>query len=123
MKHIIEAESFRLCFEFESELNMTVNVNNDGFSAKGDIEIDIREFADFAEKLLNVYNTLSGTATLKENYGYQKYISFSADKNGYITVKGFLCDDMKNNEFYFTKSFDQTYLKEFSQELFSTYSR
>ena len=131
-EHILIAENFRLSISmniFESDIEyssntiMTVSVTNGGFSAKANMDIDIKEFAAFANKLSAVYDSLSGTATIKEPYGHQRFITFSADKAGYITVKGFLCDDLKNNELHFENSFDQTYLKPFSRQLCSAYSK
>jgi hypothetical protein len=131
-EHILNTENFRLLISlkiFEDDINsssntiMTVSVTSDGFFAKADMDIDIKEFAAFANKLSAVYESLSGTATIKEPYGHQKFISFNADKTGYITVKGFLCDDLKNNELRFENNFDQTYLKPFSQQLCSAYSK
>ena len=131
-EHILNTENFRLSISlniFESDIEyssntiMTVSVTNDGFSAKADMDIDIKEFAEFANELSVIYESLSGTAKIKEPYGHQKFITFSADKTGYITVKGFLCDDLKNNELRFENNFDQTYLKPFSQQLCSAYSK
>ena len=131
-EHILKTENFRLSISlkiFEDDINyssntiMTVSVTSDGFFAKADMDIDIKEFAAFANKLSAVYESLSGTATIKEPYGHQKFITFSADKTGYIMVKGFLCDDLKNNELRFENSFDQTYLKPFSRQLCSAYSK
>ena len=131
-EHILNTENFRLLISlkiFEDDINsssntiMTVSVTSDGFFAKADMDIDIKEFAAFANKLSAVYESLSGTATIKEPYGHQKFITFSADKTGYITVKGFLCDNLKNNELRFENNFDQTYLKPFSQQLCSAYSK
>lgn len=131
-EHILKTENFRLSINlniFESDIKcpsntiMTVSVTTGGFSAKADMDIDIKEFAAFANELSAVYDSLNGTATIKEPYGHQKFITFSADKTGYITVKGFLCDDLKNNELRFENSFDQTYLKPFSRQLCSAYSK
>ncbi|MBR6922499.1 MAG: hypothetical protein IKH51_09915 [Clostridia bacterium] len=131
-EHILNTENFRLLISlkiFEDDINsssntiMTVSVTSDGFFAKADMDIDIKEFAAFANKLSAVYESLIGTATIKEPYGHQKFITFSADKTGYITVKGFLCDNLKNNELRFENNFDQTYLKPFSQQLCSAYSK
>lgn len=129
-EHILESNDFclRLCMNvFDSDIeypintNMTVFVTSNGFSAKTNMDIDIKAFAEFTDKLNKVYDTLSGEAMIKEPYGYQRYISFLADKKGYIIVKGYLCDDMKNNELRFENCFDQTFLKPFSNELRSVY--
>ncbi|MCR5781686.1 MAG: hypothetical protein K6G90_03000 [Clostridia bacterium] len=129
-EHILESNGFCLRFVlnvFESDIeypintNMTVSVKSNEFSAKTDLDIDIKAFADFTYQLKKVYDTLSGEAMIKEPYGYQRYISFQADKTGHVIVKGYICDDMKNNELYFENSFDQTFLKSFSNELCSMY--
>lgn len=129
-EHILESNGFclRLVLNvFESDIeypintNMTVSVKNNEFSAKTDMDIDIKAFADFTDQLKKVYDTLSGEAMIKEPYGYQRYISFQADKTGHVIVKGYICDDMKNNVLCFENSFDQTFLKSFSNELCSMY--
>ena len=127
IEYVLNTDKFylSLCFdiyedEFAYTVNtiMTVSVTSDGFSASADLDIDIKEFVKFAKELAKVYDSLSGTATIKEPYGYGEYISFSADnRTGYITVKGFICDDLRNNELRFENSFDQTYLKSFSSDL------
>jgi hypothetical protein len=131
-EHLLKTENFRLSISlkiFEDDINsssntiMTVSVTSDGFSATTNMDIDIKEFCKFAKELKKVYDSLNGSATIKEPYGHQKFITFSADKAGYITVKGFLCDDLKNNELRFENSFDQTYLKPFSRQLCSAYSK
>ena len=127
IEYVLNTDKFHLslCFdiyedEFAYTVNtiMTVSVTSDGFSASANLDIDIKEFVKFAKELAKVYDSLSGTATIKEPYGYGEYISFSADnRTGYITVKGFICDDLRNNELRFENSFDQTYLKSFSSDL------
>ena len=88
-EHILESNGFclRLVLNvFESDIeypintNMTVSVKNNEFSAKTDMDIDIKAFADFTDQLKKVYDTLSGEAMIKEPYGYQRYVSFQADK-------------------------------------------
>ena len=111
-------EIFEDEFAYTVNTIMTVAVTSDGFSATTDMDIDIKEFCKFTKELKKVYDSLSGSATIKEPYGYGNYISFSADnRTGYITVKGFICDDLRNNELRFENSFDQTYLKSFSSDL------
>ena len=98
---------------------VTVSVRSDGFSASVDFDVDIKLFAVFARDLKGIYDTLSGSAKVEEAYG-QRYVSFSAEKNGHIGVKGYLCDDM--NKFSFENSIDQTCLKSFADELDRLYS-
>ena len=130
-EYIIKLENFslRLGLEiFESDIkypsntNMTVFVESGGFSGRAQMEIDIKEFAQFASKLRSLYDTLSGSAEIKEPYGYRMFISFTAER-GYVTVKGFLCDDLRQNELHFENSFEANYLKSFACELNYAYSK
>ena len=132
LEHILEGDSFCLRISlniFESDIKypenttMTAFVSCNGFSAKAEMDIDIKEFAEFSKNLMGIYNTLEGEATIKEPYGYEKYISFTADKTGHIIVKGYLCDGFRNNELRFESVLDQTYLKAFADELMLTYSK
>lgn len=131
-EHILESDNFCLRLSlnvFESDIeypvntNMTVVVKCSGFSANSDMDIDIKKFAEFSNKLMTVYRDVEGEAEIKEPYGYEKYITFTADRTGHIVVKGYLCDDSRSNELRFETVFDQTYLKDFTEELAMTYSR
>ncbi len=130
-EYILESDSFSLRLSlsaFESDMeypinsNMTVFVTCNEFSAKADMDIDIKDFAAFSMELMNIYKSLEGEASIKEPYGYERYITFVADRTGHIVVKGYLCDDCRNNELRFETVFDQTYLKSFAYELATTYS-
>jgi hypothetical protein len=87
------------------------------------MDIDIKKFAEFSNKLMTVYRDLEGEAEIKEPYGYERFITFSADRTGHIVVKGYLCDASRSNELRFETVFDQTYLKAFTEELALTYSK
>ena len=130
-EHILESDNFNLRLSlnvFESDIeypintNMTVLVTCNEFSAKTDMDINIKDFANFSMELMAIYNSLKGEATIKEPYGYEKFISFIADRTGHIVVKGYLCDDARSNELRFETVFDQTYLRGFVGELASAYS-
>lgn len=130
--HRLTAEGFSLSLELdisESDIKypsntiMSVKVSSDGFSAASGMDIDIKKFGAFAVSLKSMYDELSGEAAIQEAYGYHRSIAFSADKSGHISVKGYLCDDLKNHEFYFSNSFDQTFLRDFACELFACYSK
>lgn len=132
MEHILECDNFclRLVLNvFESDIdypinaNMTVFVTCNEFSAKADMDIDIKDFAEFSIELMDIYKSLKGEASIKEPYGYKKYITFVADRTGHIVAKGYLCNDSRSNELRFETVFDQTYLKEFAGELALTYSK
>ena len=131
-EHILESANFSLRFSlnvFESDIegpintNMMVFVTSNEFSANTDMEIDIKDFAKFSMELMAIYNSLKGEATIKEPYGYEKFISFVAGRTGHIVVKGYLCDDARSNELRFETIIDQTYLRGFVEELASAYSK
>ena len=131
-EHILESDTFSLHLSlnvFENDIeypintNMTVLVTCNEFSAKTNMEINIKDFAEFSLELIAIYNSLKGEATIKEPYGYEKFISFVANRTGHIVVKGYLCDDARSNELRFETVFDQTYLRRFAGELASTYSK
>ena len=131
-EHVLESDNFSLRLRlnvFESDIeypintNMTVFVTCNEFSAKADMDINIKDFAKFSMELMAIYNSLKGEATIKEPYGYEKFISFVAGRTGHIVVKGYLCDDSRSNELRFEPVFDQTYLKIFAGELASAYSK
>lgn len=129
-EHVLEAKNFCLRLilnvferdiEYPINTNMTVFVTCNEFSAKTDMDIDVKDFSAFSKKLMAVYRDLKGNASIKEPYGYERFISFVADKTGHIAVKGYLCDDSRRNEMRFETIFDQTYLKRFADELLTTY--
>lgn len=128
--HILDAGSFKLVIglktfekdvQYPSNAIMSISVISGDFSASTDMDIDIKQFVLFVMNLKNVYEELDGIAKIEEPYGYHKYISFVASETGHIVVKGYLCDDMKNNEFFFENGFDQTFLKSFVNELVCSY--
>lgn len=106
-----------------SILNIKINSNN--FVALTSMDIDIKMFQKFASELLNVYNSLSGVAVLKETYG-NNFIMFKAISNGHIYVNGIannFCRNGYEQELKFENEFDQTYLKDFVIEINKPYNR
>ena len=97
-EHILESDNFSLRLSlnvFESDIegpintNMMVFITSNEFSAKTDMEIDIKDFARFSMELMDIYKSLKGEATIKEPYGYEKFICvvclFSAHRNTFIS--------------------------------------
>ena len=131
-EHVLETNTFRLSlslrvFETDNALDpyalMTVRVESGGYCGDAELDVDLREFAAFARDLRKLYDTLSGEATVREPFGYKRFLSFSAEPRGHIRVKGYLCDAMNDHELRFENEFDQSYLRAFSQELVSACSR
>lgn len=95
---------------------LNININSDNFTASTTMDIDIKAFNLFLKELLNVYNSLKGSAVLKEPYG-SNYIEFHAKSNGHIYVKGSinnLCRNGFEQQLLFENEFDQTFLKDFA---------
>ena len=95
-EHVLESDNFSLRLSlnvFESDIeypintNMTVFVTCNEFSAKADMDINIKDFAKFSMELMAIYNSLKGESTIKEPYGYEKFISFVAGRTGHIVVE------------------------------------
>ena len=130
--HILIVDGFSLSLElniseqdikYPSNTIMNVSFKSESYSAISSMDIDIKKFALFSIGLKGMYDGLSGTAEIEETYGYHKFLKFTSCKNGYISVKGYLCDDTKENELFFSNSFDQTFLRDFAGELFAQYSK
>ena len=89
------------------------------------MEIDVKAFAGFACTLHEVYETLTGTAELREPYGAQSFIIFTADRSGRIKANGKISgfdSDGRRQTLLFQNEFDQTYLKNFAKKLFADYT-
>lgn len=130
--HTLIADGFSLSLElniseqdikYPSNTIMNVSVKSESYSAISSMDIDIKKFALFSIGLKGMYDGLSGTAEIEETYGYHKFLKFISCKNGYISVKGYLCDDTKDNELFFNNAFDQTFLKDFADKLYTGYSK
>ncbi|MDO5601381.1 MAG: hypothetical protein Q4G07_01300 [Oscillospiraceae bacterium] len=116
-----ELEIFETDIKYAENTILNINVCSNGFSAVTAMDIDIKGFAIFAKRLLELYQSLSGEAKLEEPYG-SKYIEFEAATGGHIMVKGKLHNGYQNGHFqelYFENEFDQTYLQTFANELFA----
>lgn len=129
-KHELIAENFTFECEieiFESDILLPTNstlyvkVNSDDFIASTTLDIDIKMFSSFANDLLSVYNSLKGSAIIKEAYS-NNFIEFTAKSNGHIYVKGKLnnlCRNGYTQELSFENEFDQTYLKKFANDIYA----
>lgn len=134
MKYIMNAKNF--IFECEPEIFekdtalptntiLSVHVESDGFGGQTAMDIDIKEFAEFAADLKSLYDLLKGTARLTEPYSENR-IEFSCKRNGNITVKGLLNSHCRNGfeqELCFENEFDQTYIKNFAEVLFRDFEK
>jgi len=118
MRFVLRTDSFYISLNlrvFESDIQypsntiMDVEVVSDGFSGKASMDIDVKEFGEFATKLYDIYERLRGKARIAESYGEQSYVSFEGDGRGHINVKGVLCNNGQSLKF--ENEFDQTYMQ------------
>ena len=122
----IRTENFSLQFEpigFDKPLlknreKLRVSVKSHGFSADVILNISSSELKDFAADLNAFYETLKGGAELEEIRGHSRF-SFSSTACGHICV--FIAIEQDGHELSFGNSFDQTFLKDFSNALFADY--
>ena len=135
-EHILNAAEYRFSlslsinvFEKDVKNNCPINVTvtasvkcND-FSGAADMDLGVEDIVRFANDLIAIHDTLKGEAVLKEFFGPERYIAFKGESNGFISVKGYLRDDMKTGELYFENRFDQTYLKDFANGFAAAYSK
>ena len=133
MKHILEAEDFSLCMEpvvFESDRESPINtllrleVQSDGYAANAVMDVDMRPFVEFANKLYQTYESLRGEAKLEGPYGQRMHLSFAGNGRGHFAVKGRLCKENRDGleqVLEFENNVDQTILKPFCVELLQNY--
>jgi len=134
VKHILEANKlhmeldmniFETDIKYSSNTIMSTTLKCNEFSAQTSMDIDIKEFAVFAEKIFAMYEKLNGTALIKEPYGNEQFIEFSCDKTGHIIIKGFLCNlnDSCSYKLNFEKTIDQTDIENFIKSFKGTYEK
>ena len=131
----IETDKFQLEFlpeiheqDFTYPVNvyLGVKVSSYGYSADSFMDVGVQGIADFASRLKNLYESLSGKAELEEPYSVHNYIEFSAKTGGHIRITGRL--NNKNafgytQEISFENEIDQTYLKEFVNQLLADFGK
>lgn len=128
MEYVLTADDFTLRLNpviFEEDIQypantfLMVHAECDGFSGSTTMDIDIKAFRTFVMHLKALYDTLRGTAEIKESYGEQ-YLAFSADRTGHIRVSGLLKKSSREGgrqSMTFENTFDQTYLRPFVSAL------
>lgn len=117
-----EAKTFYSDMQYPNSTILEVILESDGFRANTTMDIDIKEFRVFASEINNLYETLQGSATIKETYGKQK-IRFSVDKTGHVFVAGLLHNNCRNGHYQlleFENSFEPSFLKSFVRSLTET---
>lgn len=129
MQYSIKSSDFDICFQpkvFEADIAYSSNtilsvcVHSNGFCGKTDMDIDVKAFVAFVDALSALYETLKGTAIIREPYGYRQFIEFCADRSGHVGISGELCSSGRNGfvqKLAFENSIDQTYLPDFIKNL------
>ena len=131
----IESDTFMLEFfpkiheqDFAYPVNvcLDVKVSSYGFSADTFMDVSVQGIAEFALKMKNLYETLSGEAILEEPYSVHNYIEFVAKKGGHIGVTGRLNNKSTfgyTQEINFENEIDQTYLRDFVNRLLADFGK
>lgn len=133
MIHVLETENFKLSIEpkiFQEDIEFPANtilnivVESDGFYANTTMDINIKYLAKFGYDLCRIYETLHGEARLEEPYGHHMWFSFVGNGIGHIAIKGYLSKGNiigMEQVLEFENEIDQTYLKQFCNELIRNY--
>ena len=125
--HILGPQDFEYGQEdlaYKANTNLCVKVLSDGFSAETVMDIDVRDLAEFAARLSALYETLKGSAHLKEPYGAHNSIAFFSKTGGHIAVRGRIHHQNANGdaqELTFENEIDQTFLRAFARKLFADF--
>ena len=129
MQYSIKSPNFDICFQpkvFEADIAYSSNtilsvfVRSGDFCGKTDMDIDIKAFAEFVDALSALYDTLNGTAIIREPYGYRQFIEFTADRSGHIGISGEICANSQGGflqKLAFENTVDQTYFPDFIKNL------
>ncbi len=111
--------------QFPVNTSLGVRVSSWGFSAESLLDIDVRGLGNFSAQLMELYETLKGTARLEEPYGARSYIEFAAGARGHIQVKGCIYGGGAGGcrqKLAFENEVDQTELRGFAKALFTDYA-
>ena len=122
----LSPEIYEQDFVYPVNVNLGVRISSYGYSADTYMDVGVQGIAEFALRLKDLYETLSGEARLEEPYGVHNYIEFVADTGGHIRVLGRLnnkCAFGYTQEINFENEIDQTYLSNFVNRLLADYVR
>ena len=130
MEYVLQGENIILkiynirIFKEDINLNsntlLTVNIVSGDFSGSAEFDIDIRNLGKFSVDLSSMYETLSGTAQLKETYG-QSLIKIISVGKGHFKLSGYFYLAYPRYALEFEAEIDQTMLKKFSACLYRSF--
>jgi len=125
-KLLFEITSFQI-YERELHLalntNMNVSVKNGAFTGSADLNLDVKQLAEFAKKIKNMADTLKGNAEIKELYGNRSYIRFKGKGTGIFTINGKIYGDRSSRSIEFEESFDHEHLQKFANDMYKQFAR
>jgi hypothetical protein len=113
-------------FAYPVNVSLGMKVSSYGYSADTFMDVGVQGIADFALQLKNLYETLTGEARLEEPYSVHNYIEFIARTGGHIRVMGRLNNKSAfgyTQEINFENEIDQTYLREFVNQLLADFGK
>lgn len=101
--------------QYNTLFDLRVQSMDGGFVGVGDFECDIKQIAQFAAELEEMYNLKRTAVNLESLIGYDQEIEFIFQRNGHITVYGTITNFTHSMEFEFEA--DQTALPPFIRQL------
>ncbi|MBO4336409.1 MAG: hypothetical protein J5846_11375 [Desulfovibrio sp.] len=128
----IKTKDFSMEFEpldikklhLKNEEKLRVKIRSYGFAVNTILNINTSILKDFAIELHKFYETLTGKVELEELRGHSRF-TFNCTTCGQICV--FISIEHKyegkGHEMTCANSFDQTFLKDFAQDLFADYGK
>ena len=129
-EYVLRSENFELSLGFEileTDLSDPVNaalyvsVKSGGYSASAALGINSKAFAAFCADVKKLYDVQNGAAVIREKGENGRYISLSGEGTGQIKLRGYLCDESRENELYFGGAADRDDLRRFALELYAKY--
>lgn len=100
---------------YNTVFDLRVQSMDGRFSGVGDFECDIKQIAQFAAELEEMYSLKRSSAKLESLIGYDQEIELIMQKTGQITVYGTITNFTHSMEFEFEA--DQTALPPFIKQL------
>lgn len=118
----LQSTGFSLCLSMQLFENnptpdtlLTVHVTSGDFSGQSIMDIAFDQFCTFVRALSALYQTLSGTAEIRECFSPNQHITFTGDGKGHIRVQG--CLQYVDQTLRFDNNVDQTALPPFIKSL------
>jgi hypothetical protein len=112
----LEISNIKIYEDAPSDALCWVSVVSGNFCGATEFDIDISELGEFSVQLQNMYETLHGSAQLKESY-CPSFIKVDATSGGHYNVSGSINLSYPHHLLEFEFDIDQTMLRDFAKKL------